>query len=65
MTSQEAFEKAYNNDTIEVCGNSRKEIAWSAWQASRAALLEEIKAGGWIPYGGDKHYRLPDEGEVK
>ena len=39
--------------------------AWEGWQASRAALIAEIKAGeDFIMWGSKKHYTLPDEGEV-
>jgi hypothetical protein len=41
-----------------------EDCAYAAWQASRAALLEEIKANGpLIWYEAEPLYRLP-EGEV-
>jgi hypothetical protein len=59
MTSQEAFEELFG---MAAESNSYRFSDFdTGWQASRAALIAEIKAGGWISYGGDKHYRLPDE----
>lgn len=51
---REAFEKAWNTDVIEFAGLTKKQIAWSAWQAA----IADVKAGGaqaWIEHhkGGD------------
>jgi hypothetical protein len=61
-TCREAFEKWWDKHFF----GKPNIIGWAAWQASRAALLEEIKAGGaaaWIdnPDGsGYPLYRLPE-----
>jgi hypothetical protein len=65
-TSREAFEKWCEQENI-----STMEVRWEVWQASRAALIAEIKAtckAGELPEG-HPFYRLPDtmtrhEGEV-
>ncbi len=69
MTRQEAFEKWCAQEDI-----SPAEFRREVWDASRSALLEEIKADGiqvWMrcPKSFDDEtkiplYRLPDEGEV-
>jgi hypothetical protein len=45
----------------------REALFDACWQASRAALIAEIKEGGAINRGTelDPLYRLPDEGERK
>ena len=65
MTSREAFEKWWDsNDPIETPHTYRNWEAgcWASWQASRAALIEEIKAGYFVTwYEAEPLYRLPDE----
>jgi hypothetical protein len=51
-TSREAFERWCRSQGY----SNQPSTCWEAWQASRAALLEEIKAGGavaWIDREGD------------
>ncbi len=64
MTSREAFEKWYL--TVKPKNGGMPYDDWfvcmeEAWQASRAALIEEIKAGGAYETQGEIIcYRLPE-----
>jgi hypothetical protein len=63
MTSREAFEKwwTYHQSDLDHTGTT-KVCAWEAWQASRAALIAEIKATAFY-CNGIETYRLPEGDE--
>jgi hypothetical protein len=72
MTSREAFEQdaepyGYSLKRAECSccdyDDTATDHRWKGWQASRAALLEEIKAGGaaaWEHPDGDKANHIKD-----
>ena len=55
MTSQEAFEAWWFNHTYVDMETTAK----AAWQASREALLREIREGGVCV--SDNSYRIPEK----
>ena len=68
-TSREAFEKWWL-EPWSTPDETRKDLAYYAWQAGREALLAEIKAGTFVTVFdyeddlvGHAHYRLPEGGQ--